>query len=413
MLFCAGHNLMPDGRILVSGGHLQDDRGIAITNFFSQDGTRQRGPTMAHARWYPTVTTLPDGRMLTMGGRDENGNLVTTPEILENGQWVELTGAGTINIPYYPRNFVAPERADLLRRRAHQCRAGSTSAGPASWSGPTDGPNHIWPFNRDYGTAVMYEPGKILYAGGGGNTGWGQSPDPDDERADRHGGNHRSQPGIAHLAEHQPDVGPAAAPELHDPAGRPGARHRWHPRWWLRQHQRGTCHEGGRGLESGYRAMDHARQQQRHAGLPLGLAAPARRHGAARRQRERAGRAAGGGIVDLPDEKSHEIFSPPYLFKGARPTITSAPATVGYGQTFAVATPNAAQVTEVRWIRLGSVTHAFDMSQRANTLTFTRTSTGVDVTAPANGNLAPPGHYLLFILNRNGVPSAGKVVRIQ
>jgi hypothetical protein len=121
----------------------------------------------------------------------------------------------------------------------------------------------------------------------------------------------------------------------------------------------------------------------------------------------------GGGIVPVPPERNHEIFSPPYLFKGARPTISSAPANVGYGQAFAVATPNAGQITDVRWIRLASVTHAFDMGQRANTLTFTRTSTGVQVTAPANPSQAPPGHYLLFILNRNGVPSAGEVIRIQ
>ncbi|HEX5575724.1 MAG TPA: galactose oxidase-like domain-containing protein, partial [Gemmatimonadales bacterium] len=119
---------------------------------------------------------------------------------------------------------------------------------------------------------------------------------------------------------------------------------------------------------------------------------------------------AGGSY---PNEKNHEIFSPPYLFKGARPTITSAPASVGYGATFSVATPNAAQVTDVRWIHIGSVTHAFDMSARANTLTFTRTATGVDVVAPASGMIAPPGDYLLFILNRNGVPSEGRFIRIQ
>jgi hypothetical protein len=121
----------------------------------------------------------------------------------------------------------------------------------------------------------------------------------------------------------------------------------------------------------------------------------------------------GGGVVPVPPQRNHEIFSPPYLFKGARPTITLAPSTVTWNETFSVATPNAAQITEVRWIRLGSVTHAFDASQRANTLNFTATATGVDVTAPANPNLAPPGHYQLFILNRNGVPSAGKIVRIQ
>jgi len=121
----------------------------------------------------------------------------------------------------------------------------------------------------------------------------------------------------------------------------------------------------------------------------------------------------GGAIVEVPPRRDHEIFSPPYLFKGARPTISSAPATVAYAQQFAVATPNAAQVTEVRWIRLGTVTHAFDMGQRANKLAFVRTATGVQVTAPAGPSLAPPGHYQLFILNRNGVPSEGEVVRVQ
>ena len=119
------------------------------------------------------------------------------------------------------------------------------------------------------------------------------------------------------------------------------------------------------------------------------------------------------GIQVVPDENNHEIFSPPYLFKGARPTITSAPTDVSYGQTFSVATPNAAQITGVRWIKLGSVTHAFDAGQRANTLSFTPTATGVDVTAPTSPNLAPPGHYQIFILNRNGVPSVGKIVHVQ
>lgn len=119
------------------------------------------------------------------------------------------------------------------------------------------------------------------------------------------------------------------------------------------------------------------------------------------------------GAVPVPPQRNHEIFEPPYMFKGARPTISSAPSSVNYGAVFSVATPNAAQITDVRWIRLGSVTHAFDASQRANTLSFTPTSTGVEITAPADANLAPPGHYLLFILNRNGVPSEGKIVRVQ
>jgi hypothetical protein len=125
---------------------------------------------------------------------------------------------------------------------------------------------------------------------------------------------------------------------------------------------------------------------------------------------------SGDAMADLavvPPERNHEIFSPPYLFKGARPTITSAPASVGYGQTFSVVTPNAAQITGVRWIRLGSVTHAYDASARANTLTFAINGGNVEVTAPSAARQAPPGHYLLFVLNRNGVPSAGKIVQVR
>jgi hypothetical protein len=124
--------------------------------------------------------------------------------------------------------------------------------------------------------------------------------------------------------------------------------------------------------------------------------------------------APGGGLVPVPPERNHEIFSPPYLFKGARPTITAvSPSTLGLGATLTLTTPNAGQVTTVRWIKLGSVTHAFDSGARANVLTFTRTATGVDVTIPSDHNVAPPGFYLVFILNRNGVPSAGKIVKLQ
>jgi hypothetical protein len=122
---------------------------------------------------------------------------------------------------------------------------------------------------------------------------------------------------------------------------------------------------------------------------------------------------SGGTPAPYPRQKNHEIFSPPYLFKGTRPTITDAPSDVGYNQPFTVTTPFAAQITDVRWIRLGSVTHAFDANGRAITLQFTKTAGALSVTAPANGNVAPPGYYMLFILNRNGVPSEGKFIHVQ
>src|SRR5207247_5580809 len=110
---------------------------------------------------------------------------------------------------------------------------------------------------------------------------------------------------------------------------------------------------------------------------------------------------------------SAEVYSPPYLFKGARPTISSAPTTVGYGQTFFVGTPDAASITKVTWIRVSSVTHTNNMGQRINRLSFSQASGGLNVTAPSNNNLAPLGHYMLFLLNGTGVPSVAKIVRLD
>jgi hypothetical protein len=87
---------------------------------------------------------------------------------------------------------------------------------------------------------------------------------------------------------------------------------------------------------------------------------------------------------------------------------------VGYGQSFTVQSADAASIAKVTWIRLGSVTHAFNRNQRMNYLPFSVSGSGtLTVTAPANANLAPPGHYMLFIVDGRGVPSVAKIVQIS
>jgi hypothetical protein len=123
----------------------------------------------------------------------------------------------------------------------------------------------------------------------------------------------------------------------------------------------------------------------------------------------------GGGCPGwLPGEfhPNVEFYSPPYLFKGSRPAITNAPASVTYGARFNVKTPDAAGVTAVTWIRLSSQTHSFNQSQRMNRLFFTKTGKDLKVTAPTSRNLCPPGHYMLFLLNARGVPSVAKIIQI-
>jgi len=409
MLFCAGHTLMPDGRLMVAGGHFKDAAGIKVTYFFDQNGAPQKAPDMAHGRWYPTLTVLPDGNVLTMAGRNEAGAVVATSELWNGSAWLELAG-GPLRLPYYPRNFVDPVRDGQVFYAGEQATSRWFNyGGTGSWA---SGPRHIWNFNRDYGTAVMYEAGKILYAGGGGDRGWPcECPD----------------------AEKSPS--PTATAEKIDLT-------QTSPQWQSagsmsapRRHLNSTILADGQVLVTGGTrgggfvnidpalAVREAEVWSPTTGQWTTLAANSKMriyhsvslllpdgkvlHGAS------GDALAGDGVTPVPSEKNHEIFSPPYIFKGARPVISSVPSSVGYSQEFSVSTPNAAQVTDARWIRLGSVTHAFDMSQRANTLAFIRTATGIQITAPADPKQAPPGHYLLFILNRNGVPSEGKVVRIQ
>jgi galactose oxidase-like protein len=104
--------------------------------------------------------------------------------------------------------------------------------------------------------------------------------------------------------------------------------------------------------------------------------------------------AGGSESAGTPDQKNAEIFSPPYLFRGVRPTISSVPTTLRYGQAFRILTADAGSIAKVSLIRLATVTHAFDQNGRLLRLTFTRDATGLTVTAPSSGNIAPPGRAL-------------------
>ena len=107
-----------------------------------------------------------------------------------------------------------------------------------------------------------------------------------------------------------------------------------------------------------------------------------------------------------------EIYSPPYLFKGARPTISSAPSSLGYGAGFSVGTPNAAGIDTVALVRPGSVTHGVDFDQRYVPMSFNASGGSLSVTAPPNGNTAPPGWYMLFLVSAAGIPSVASWVHL-
>ena len=130
-----------------------------------------------------------------------------------------------------------------------------------------------------------------------------------------------------------------------------------------------------------------------------------------------SGSGEGGGVTYENSQFSAQVFSPPYLYNAdgslaARPIITSVPSKLSYGQSLTVGSPDAASIAKITLIRLSSVTHAFNQSQLINRLTFSATGTTLSVMGPKNANTAPPGPYMLFLVNAKGVPSKAKMVTV-
>ena len=120
----------------------------------------------------------------------------------------------------------------------------------------------------------------------------------------------------------------------------------------------------------------------------------------------------GGDPGGMAGPTPHERFYPDY-FDHPRPAITSAPASIGYGQAFTVDTPDAAGISEVVLLRPGAVTHGYNMSQRGIECVITGAAGGtLTVQSPPTPNHQPPGWHLLFILDGGRVPSVGHWIRL-
>ena len=122
--------------------------------------------------------------------------------------------------------------------------------------------------------------------------------------------------------------------------------------------------------------------------------------------------AGSGDSFGGPNQTTAEFYSPPYLFKGVRPSIAAAPSVIQHGSSFTINLADAAPVSSVALVRPAAVTHQFDEGQRYVSLTFQQNGGVLTVTAPANANLAPPGYYMLFVVNTAGAPSAARWVRL-
>ena len=395
-IFCSGAATLPDGRLLVAGGHFQAHVGLNVTNLFDPlSQTWSNGPAMTYDRWYPTVTALPDGRVLVTGGEiDCDGCEAVIPEVYSaaTNSWTPLSGA-SLSIPYYPHMFVLPDGRVLNT---------STAEAPI----PTRALNvqtQTWTTvdasTPDGGSAVMYRPGKILKTG--------TSVDPDTA----------IRPSFA------------TAYTLDMTQGSPAWTQVSPMNFARTYHTMVVLPDGNVLVTNGGPTTDavgvnNAIHQaelwspatQQFSRL-ASMVAPRLYHSTALLLPDGRVLVAGSGRfsgTDAPtDQLSSEIYSPPYLFNGTRPVISSAPTAWQYATNVSITTPDAVQITSAALIRLGAVTHAFDQNQRYVPLTFQQATGGLTVQSPSSANLAPPGYYMLFIVNATGVPSVASMIQIQ
>ena len=401
-IFCAGHTWLPDGRLFVAGGQkpagsLWGEPKADIYDpwtgrWASQDPNVPDVPDMNLGRWYPSATTLGNGDILvTSGYYSPNPPFPTRlnplPQIYEHetNTWRDLTSASQY-IPEYPRMMLAPDgRAVLLADLASDSQwLDVTSTG--QWSFLDD---NLDGGLRDYGPAVMYDAGKVAYLGGGGNpTQKVNLLDLNDANPQwRYGADDMAQPrrqnNATILADGTVLITGGTSGSNNDPAGAVTTAEIFDPIT-----EQVTQVATASNIYRGYHSTAIL--------LPDGSVLVA------------GGEHDHNLIGPFVQNYDAEIYEPAYMHNGPRPTITSAPDKVIYGETFFVETPDAANIARALMVVPGAATHAQDWSQRANRLDVTEVAGGVELTLTSNSNEAPPGNYMLFIIDDNDIPSVAE-----
>jgi len=403
-LFCANQLMLASGEILMTGGDTregatsesvgwQTGEANADANTFDPVTNRiARVGTMREARWYGSMTKLPNGEIFIQGG--SGINLSERPRFTEianadGRQYRSLTGFEVYDLPWlYPRNFVAPDGNIVGWSKRYAYRLYPAGNGERLDFG-------IAPQVRldDGFLAVMYRPGKVLLAGGRSRrairadiTG----PIPVYESVPN-----LSSPRIYGTATVLPsgDVlisngGDTDTSVLNAGLGEPA----YHVSVYNPE-----LNSFVRGPESKFARLYHSASiLLPDATVLLG----------------------GGGLPGPVTNLNAEIYYPGYLFnengeRADRPVISAGPIVLDVSTTFALGVEKPDEVLQVVLVKTGAVTHSVDMDQRFVELAFTRQAAGLQVTLPDNPALTTPGFYHVFVLNQQGVPSVSKIVRIN
>ena len=396
-MFCNGMVTLHDGRVFINGGNRQYDP------FFGEPRNAVYDPatglftdvqSMAHGRWYPTTTTLGDGRVMTFSGLGDTGATNSTVEIYTVGTgWSPEYPAGWTP-PLYPRMHLSTDGRVFYSGSGRGTRFFTPST--RIWSAVI---NTNFTGTRTYGTSVLlpltpangYRPRVMIFGGGNPATATTEIIDLSAATPAWQNGPPMSQPRIQMNATILPNGKVlATGGSLNDEDAATASLN-------------GDLFDPNTNTFSSAAANRYARLYHSNS-----LLLP-----------DATVLLIGGNPQRGNYERRLEIYSPAYLFNANgtaafRPTITGiTPGTVGYGATFQVQTPDAAEIASVVLVRPGAVTHAFDMEQRLVGMSYTVGSGVLNVTAPPNGNIAPPGYYMLFVLNNAGVPSVARFVRLS
>ncbi|MEX1046990.1 MAG: galactose oxidase-like domain-containing protein [Actinomycetota bacterium] len=394
-LFCTGHSILADGRPFLTGGQARPRHGVTDTDFLDpQAETWTPGPGMSRKRYYPTNVTLGDGRVLIFGGQRDNDFTQRSVELYEpSSNTIEMLPRSANRVlGLYPRIHLLPGGRLFWSGEQYADEEPVTAffnVNTSRWKELGD-----FKANRRFEAPAVLLPGlrEILVPGGGRafvqrqangmtsseiidfgapNPRWQYTAPMNLPR-----GHHNAvllPDGTVLVvggAEHGPYKDPVKEAEIFDP-------------------------------ETGTWEIMAAQQ------------APRAHHSTALLLPDGRVMTAGQNEEDEGFAETVEIFSPPYLHKGTpRPLIASAPTDVEYGDPLPITTDEALDIERVALVRPGAVTHANDMEQRYVDLDFETAAGVVNAEVPSNPNVAPPGYYMLFIVDSEGVPSEAAWVQV-
>jgi hypothetical protein len=413
-IWCGGQTILADGRVFLAGGNLRFPdpkappgqrgwKGDASTYIFNPATSGFiRQPEMARGRWYPTVTQLADNTAVITSGYDETGSeqvnsLVErfTPSPGANGMGTLATVTSRSVTGLYPFQYVLPSGSLL---QAGPERSSSYLLEPGAWSW-TRLPNMLYE-HEGYANGISYtdasvQPARqiVMIAGGKyvpSNNEWLDS------------------------------FNPAAG---------------WHdyPKWNLQRHNANTIilpdgkllTVGGNSERTNYGGTLFSAELYSGAADDVDgawievapHAIPAAYHSSAILLPDATvllSEDDRGQTAQAAAQHRVQVYSPPYLFRGPRPSMRLAGSELIRGQPFGItATVQAPRaIASAVLIAPAAVTHGNDMHQRLIKLPISVKGGAITAIMPASAALVPPGYYMLFIVDSAGVPSIGEFVRV-